>query len=57
MHIGWTIIWKMIRGYIASKGISVSEHQLRQTLPHASPGAHIQRQSDGLERSNPHVYM
>ena len=48
---------RWLKGYMASKGISISEHKLQQTLPQASPGAHNQRQSNGLERSNPHVYV
>jgi hypothetical protein len=47
----------MMKGYLLSKGIPVSEHMLRTTLPSAAPGAHIQRQSDGLERANPHLYV
>lgn len=44
-------------GYLRSKGIPVSDHQLRSCLPSVAPSAHIQRQTDGLERANPHVYV
>ena len=47
----------MMQGYLRSKGLPVSEHRLRTSLPSAAPGAHAARQSDGLERANPHLYI
>ena len=47
----------MMRGYMSSKGILVSEHRLRTALPSAAPGGHSQRQSDGLARANPRLYV
>ena len=44
-------------GYLRSKGIPASEHRLQTSLPTAAPNAHAARQSDGLERENPHVYV
>lgn len=44
-------------GYLRSKGIPVSDYRLRSCLPSVAPSAHTQRQTDGLERANPHVYV
>ena len=48
---------KMLKGYIQSKGVLVSERKLKSALPRMSPHWHHARQQNSHERSNPSIYM
>ena len=47
----------MMQGYLQSKGTSVTQYKLRNSLPCIAPEAHIQRQTGGHTRSNPRHYI
>ena len=46
----------MMKGYLASKGVHVSDWRLRSALARASPSNHQQRQHGRVQCTNPHVY-
>ncbi len=47
----------MMKGYVdSSRGVRVSERQLKKLLPYVSPHAHCARQTSSLERTNPALY-
>lgn len=47
----------MLKGYIeSSKGVKISERQLKCVLPVVAPIPHYSRQTNSLERSNPAIY-
>ena len=47
----------MLKGYIQSKGVLVSERKLKFTLPRMSPQWHHARHQNSHERSNPSIYV
>ena len=47
----------MMKGYLASKGVFTSEHQLKTMLPLTSTVWHQGRQQNSHERSNPAIYV
>ena len=47
----------MLKGYIRSKGILVSERKLKTSIPRISPQWHQARQQSSHERSNPSIYV
>ena len=47
----------MLKGYIQSKGVLVSERKLKSALPRMSPLWHNARQQNSHERSNPSIYV
>ena len=47
----------MLRGYIASKGASISERGWKKYVPYLSPQWHTARQQASQERSNPPLYI
>ena len=44
---------RMLKGYMLSKGVAISDRHLRSALPYIAPIQHLQRQ---LGRTNPHLY-
>ena len=46
----------MMKGYLASKGASISERDLKKHLPLLSPQWHSARHQSSSERSNPLIY-
>ena len=48
---------KMLKRYIQSKGVLVSEWKLKSALPRMSPLWHNARQQNSHERSNPSIYV
>lgn len=46
----------MLKGYLASKGVAISERKLRNALPRITPQWHLARQQNSHERSNPRLY-
>ena len=47
----------MLKGYIQSKGVLVSERKLKSALPRMSPQWHHARQQNSHERSNSSIYV
>lgn len=45
-----------MKGYLASKGVHISDWRLRSALARASPINHQQRQHGRVQCTNPHVY-
>ena len=46
----------MLKGYLLSKGVAISERHLRSAVPLIAPVQHRQRQLGQVDRTNPHVY-
>ena len=46
----------MMKGYLASKGVHISDWRFHSALARVSPINHQQRQRGQVERTNPHVY-
>ena len=46
----------MLKGYLASKGVTISERHLRSVVPQVAPSQHQQRQQGQVDRTNPRLY-
>ena len=46
----------MLKGYLASKGVTISERHLRSVVPQVAPSQHQQRQQGRVDRTNPRLY-
>lgn len=46
----------MLKGYMLSKGVTISERHLRLAIPQVAPIQHRQRQLGQVDRTNPHLY-
>ena len=47
----------MMKGYVQTKGLKVSERKLRHLLPSVAPIGHHLRQTSSYERRNPATYI
>jgi hypothetical protein len=47
---------RMLKGYMLSKGVAISERHLRSAIPQIAPLQHRQRQLGQVDRTNPHLY-
>ena len=54
--VGPTYGRRMLRGYVASNGISISERLVRSALPQIAPNQHLLRQTGHIDRTNPCLY-
>ena len=55
-QVGPTYGWKMMTGYIRSKGFSLSSSQVSKSLRRVNPVSHSRRREDTVRRQNPVPY-
>ena len=56
LQVGPSYGRRMLKGYLTSRRVSISERQLRSTVPQLAPMQHSQRQLGQVDRTNPRLY-